>query len=152
MFFCQASWRSLYQQAVWTALSQLPFDTQKIRKMMCQMAFDEIYWLCQATKAVIEGLIMFNCLVVGIKKSYRLTSTGSLGGASLQGFDWPIPPAQKDIPSKPFSSTFIMEDEGFRNATCFLRQPFYIIWQIPASSSIMRWISVFFFWFLFYGF
>lgn len=91
--FCQASWRSLYQQAVWTALSQLPFDTQKIRKMMWQMAFDEIYWLCQDTKAVIEGLIIFNCLVVGIKQSYRLRSTGSLGGASLQGFDWPIPSA-----------------------------------------------------------
>lgn len=58
--FCQASWRSLYQQAVWTALSQLPFDTQKIRKMMWQMAFDEVYWLCQDTKAVIEGLIMFS--------------------------------------------------------------------------------------------
>ena len=41
------------------------------------MAFDGIYWLCQDTTAVIEGLI------VGIKKSYRLRSTGLLGGASL---------------------------------------------------------------------
>ena len=141
MFFCQASWRSLYQQAAWTALSQLPFDTQKIRKMMWQMAFDEIYWLCQDTKAVIEGLIMFSRwdqTIISPQKHWVP------GWSKFARFRLAHPTCLEGHSLKTIFFNFHHGRWGFRCSLCFLRKPSYIIWQIPASSSIMRCISVFF--------